>query len=102
MESKRVREPFPGANALGLILTLIAMYIVLAVGASLPPGAAGFLVAFLLGLTVNPKYAPYFLVVGLVSIPLGFAAQEEQVGWGGVGLTLAELLLLYWHRSKRS
>ncbi len=102
MESKRVREPFPGAYFLGLAITLFAMYVVLAIGSSLPPGVAGFLVAFLLGLTVNPKYAPYFLLIGLISIPLGFAAQEEQVGWGGVGLTLAELLLLYWHRGKRS
>jgi len=96
-----VREPFPGAYVLGLVITLFAMYVVLAVGSSLPPGVAGFFVAFLLGLTVNPKYIPYFLAIGLVSIPLGFAAQEEQVAWGGVGLTLAELLLLYWHRRRR-
>ncbi len=98
MESKRVREPFPGAYFLGLAITLLVMYLVLAVGSSLPPGPAGFLVAFLLGLTVNPKYAPYFLIIGLISIPLGFAAGEAQVGWGGVGLTLAEILLLYWSR----
>ncbi len=101
METKRVKEPFPGAYFLGLAITLLLLYLVLAVGSSLPPGLAGFGVAFLLGLTVNPKYAPYFLAVGLVSVPLGFAADEAQVAWGGVGLSLAELLLLLWARSKR-
>ncbi len=94
MEQKRLREPFPGAYFAGLTITLLLLYLVLAVGSSLPPGMAGFGVAFLLGLTVNPRYAPYFLAIGLLSIPLGFAADEPQVAWGGVGLTLSELLIL--------
>ncbi len=100
METKRVKEPFPGAYFLGLAITLLLLYLVLAVGSSLPPAVAGFGVAFLLGITVNPRYAPYFLAVGLFSIPLGFAAGELQVGWGGVGLTLAELILLLVARRK--
>ncbi len=101
METKRVKEPFPGAYFLGLAITLLLLYLVLAVGSSLPPAVAGFGVAFLLGITVNPRYAPYFLAVGLASIPLGFAAGELQVGWGGVGLALAELILLLFARRGR-
>ena len=101
METKRVKEPFPGAYFLGLAITLLLLYLVLAVGASLPPAVAGFGVAFLLGITVNPRYAPYFLAVGLLSIPLGFAAGELLVGWGGVGLALAELILLLLARRRR-
>lgn len=101
METKRIKEPFPGAYFLGLAITLLLLYLVLAVGSSLPPGLAGFGVAFFLGLTVNPRYIPFFLVVGLLSIPLGFAADEPQVAWGGVGLSLAELLLFLWTRNPR-
>ena len=101
MESrKRVPEPFPGAYFVGLVITLLVLYLVLAVGSSLPPGAAGFLVAFLLGTTVNPRYAKVFLVIGLLSVPLGILGREPQVAWGGVGLTLAEVLLIYWTRRR--
>jgi len=101
MEAKRTREPFPGAYFLGLFITLLVMYLVLAVGSSLPPGVAGFFVAFMLGLTVNPKYAPLFLLIGAVSVPLGFLAEEPQVAWGGVGLVLAEVLLILYTRRRR-
>lgn len=93
-EAKRRKEPFPGAYWLALLITLALMLLGIALGAALPPGVAGFLVAFLLGLTVNPRYTPFFLVAGVFSAVMGFLGREPQVAWGGVGLVLAEALLL--------
>ncbi len=98
MEAKKPREPFPGAYFAGLAITLFLLYLVLVIGSSLPPATAGFAVALLLGLTVNPRYAPAFLAVGLFSVVLGYFAADPQVSWGGVGLALAELALLALRR----
>ncbi len=96
-ETKRRKEPFPGAYWLALFITLGLMLLGIAIGASLPPGVAGFGVAFLLGLTVNPRYAPFFLVAGVFSALMGFLGREPQVAWGGVGLVLAQFIVL-WRR----
>ncbi len=94
--SRPKKEPFPGAYYLGLLITLGLMLLFMALGASLPPGWAGFLVALVLGLTVNPRYAKAFLLAGLFSALMGFLGREPQVAWGGVGLVLAQALLLRW------
>jgi len=98
MEAKKPREPFPGAYFAGLAITLFLLYLVLVIGSGLPPAASGFAVALLLGVTVNPRYATAFLAVGLFSIVLGYLADDPQVAWGGVGLSLAEIALLVWRR----
>ncbi|GAA6756097.1 hypothetical protein Thermus77420_15730 [Thermus thalpophilus] len=90
---KKVPEPFPGAYYLAGAITIALMLLFLALGASLPPGVAGFLVAFILGLTVNPKYVPYFLAAGVFSAVMGFLGREPQVAWGGVALALSQLLV---------
>ncbi|WP_347240800.1 hypothetical protein [Thermus sp.] len=90
---KKVPEPFPGAYYVAGAITLALMLLFLALGASLPPGVAGFLVAFVLGLTVSPKYVPYFLVAGAFSAVMGFLGREPQVAWGGVALFLSQLLV---------
>ena len=59
----------------------------------MPPALSGFLVALLLGLTVNPKYALGFLSAGVLAALMGFAGSEPQVAWGGLGLILASLLV---------
>jgi hypothetical protein len=59
----------------------------------MPPALSGFLVALLLGLTVNPKYALGFLSAGVLAALLGFAGNEPQVAWGGLGLILASLVV---------
>jgi hypothetical protein len=58
-DAKKRKEPFPGAYYLAGAITIGLMLFFLFLGASLPPGVAGFLVAFVLGLTVNPKYVPF-------------------------------------------
>jgi len=90
---KPSKEPFPGAYFVGLVITLGLLIVVVAVGASMPPAVSGFLVAFLLGLTVNPKYAPGFLSAGVLAALLGFAGSEPQVAWGGLGLILSSLIV---------
>jgi len=102
MESrpKRRKEPFPGAYFLGLVLTLFALYLVLLLASALPPFWAGAVGAFLLGLTANPRYAAIFLVIALVSVGLGYLAEEPMVTGGGLGLSVAELLLLAFVRRK--
>jgi hypothetical protein len=90
---KKRKEPFPGAYYLAGAITIGLMLLFLALGASLPPGVAGFLVAFVLGLTVNPKYVPFFLVAGIFSAAMGFLGREPQVAWGGVGLLLSQLVV---------
>lgn len=92
-KDKPNKEPFPGAYFLGLIITLALLVAVVAIGASLPPALSGFLVALLLGLTVNPKYALGFLSAGVLATLLGFAGQEPQVAWGGIGLILSSLVV---------
>ncbi|AEB12231.1 hypothetical protein [Marinithermus hydrothermalis] len=92
------REPFPGAYTAGLLITVSLLVLLVVVGSALPPAAAGFLIASLLGLTVNPKYAPLFLIAGVVSSALGFAGQEPLVAWGGVGLALASGVVWRWVR----
>lgn len=92
-KEKPNKEPFPGAYFIGLVITLALLVVVVAVGAGLPPALSGFLVALLLGVTVNPKYALGFLSAGVFSALLGFAGSEPQVAWGGVGLIIASLLV---------
>lgn len=95
MESKEkaIKEPFPGAYVVGLVITLGLLIGMVVIGAGLPPAISGFVVALLLGLTVNPKYALGFLIAAIVSIVLGFAGNEPQVAWGGIGLLLASLVV---------
>lgn len=90
------RVPFPGANFAGFIITLLVFLTVVAIAAGMPPGAAGFFVAFLLGLTVRRKWAVFFMVAGALSALLGFPAREAMVAWGGIGLVLAEGAVLAW------
>jgi hypothetical protein len=90
---KKRKEPFPGAYYLAGAITIGLMLFFLYLGASLPPGVAGFLVALVLGLTVNPRYVPFFLVAGVFSAAMGFLGREPQVAWGGVGLFLSQLLV---------
>lgn len=90
---KPSKEPFPGAYFLGLVITLGLLIVVVAVGAGMPPATSGFLVALILGLTVNPKYALGFLSAGVLATLLGFAGQEPQVAWGGLGLVLSSLVV---------
>ncbi|TBH20227.1 hypothetical protein [Thermus thermamylovorans] len=90
---KRRKEPFPGAYYLAGAITLFLMLLFLALGASLPSGVAGFLVAFVLGLTVNPRYVPFFLVAGVFAAVMGFLGREPQVAWGGVALALSQVLV---------
>lgn len=90
---KHSKEPFPGAYFVGLAVTLGLLIVVVAVGAGMPPATSGFLVALLLGLTVNPKYALGFLSAGVLATLLGFAGQEPQVAWGGLGLVLSSLMV---------
>ncbi|RDI96581.1 hypothetical protein DV704_01855 [Meiothermus sp. QL-1] len=92
-KGKPNKEPFPGAYFLGLAITLGLLLVVVAVGAGLSPALSGFLVALMLGLTVNPKYAIGFLCAGVFAALMGFAGQEPQVAWGGLGLILASLLV---------
>ena len=92
-KEKSIKEPFPGAYVVGLIITLGLLVGMVVVGAGLPPAISGFVVALLLGLTVNPKYALGFLIASTLSIVLGFAGNEPQVAWGGIGLLLASLVV---------
>lgn len=78
---KKVPEPFPGAYYLAGAITVALMLLFLALGASLPPGVAGFLVAFVLGLTVSPRYVPFFLLAGVFSAVMGFWGASP--GWPG-------------------
>ena len=93
MAQTKLKEPFPGAYYVAGAITIGLMILFIALGASLPPGVAGFLVAFVLGITVNPRYVPLFLAAGVFSALMGFLGQEPQVAWGGVGLVLSQLLL---------
>ncbi|MGQ9692306.1 MAG: hypothetical protein ACUVQC_02360 [Thermaceae bacterium] len=93
MARTKVKEPFPGAYYVAGGLTLGLMLLFIALGASLPPGVAGFLVAFVLGLTVSPRYVPFFLGAGAFSAAMGFLGEEPQVAWGGVGLIFSQLLV---------
>ncbi|MFN4232896.1 hypothetical protein [Thermus sp.] len=90
---KKPKEPFPGAYYLAGAITIALMLFFMVLGATLPPGIAGFLVAFVLGLTVNPKYVPFFLAAGILSAAMGFLGQEPQVAWGGVALALSQVLV---------
>jgi len=90
---KRPKEPFPGAYYLAGAITIALMLFFMVLGATLPPGVAGFLVAFVLGLTVNPRYVPFFLLAGVFSAVMGFLGQEPQVAWGGVALVLSQVLV---------
>lgn len=92
-KEKPNKEPFAGAYFVGLMITLALLVTVVAVGAGLPPATSGFLVALLLGVTVNPKYAIGFLCAGVLATLLGFAGREQQVAWGGIGLILSSLIV---------
>ncbi|RIH81155.1 hypothetical protein Mlute_02883 [Meiothermus luteus] len=98
-KEKPSKEPFPGAYFIGLVITLGLLVLVVAVGAGLSPALSGFLVALMLGLTVNPKYALGFLSAGVFSALMGFAGNEPQVAWGGLGLILASLVVWRWVKS---
>ncbi len=89
---KKVPEPFPGAYYLAGAITIALMLLFLALGASLSPGVAGFLVAFVLGLTVSPRYVPSSSWPGSSRRPWAFWG-GSQVAWGGVALVLSQLLV---------
>jgi hypothetical protein len=93
MDKSARKEPFPGAYYVGLAITLALLLLMIVVASALPPGPAGAFFAFVLGLTVNPKYAPWFALVGLVGAVLGFAGDEPMVAWGGVALVLAQAVV---------
>ncbi|MER3443407.1 MAG: hypothetical protein C4333_04510 [Meiothermus sp.] len=95
MESKeRVnKEPFPGAYLVGLVITLGLLIGVVLVGSTLSPAASGFLVALGLGLTVNPKYATWFLAAGVFCALMGFAGSEPQIAWGGIALVISQAVV---------
>ncbi|RIH88833.1 hypothetical protein [Calidithermus roseus] len=101
MESKEKasKEPFPGAYIVGLVITLALLIGVVLVGSSLSPATSGFLVALGLGLTVNPKYALWFLAAGVFCTLMGFAGSEPQIAWGGVGLILSQLVVKLFIKS---
>ncbi|MDX2007015.1 MAG: hypothetical protein SFU83_17395 [Meiothermus sp.] len=90
---KTRKEPFPGAYVVGLVITLALLVGIVVVGAGLPPAVSGFLVALILGVTVNPKYALGFLSAGVLAALLGFAGSEPQVAWGGLGLIVSSLIV---------
>jgi len=92
-KEKPNKEPFAGAYFVGLVVTIGLLVAVVAVGAGLPPAISGFSVAFLLGITVNPKYAIGFLCAGVLAALLGFSGTEPQVAWGGIGLILSSLVV---------
>lgn len=48
--------------------------------------------AFVLGLTVSPRYVPFFLLAGVFSAVMGFLGREPQVAWG-CGLVLSQLVV---------
>lgn len=101
MESKeRVnKEPFPGAYLVGLVVTLGLLIGVVLVGSTLSPAASGFLVALGLGLTVNPKYATWFLAAGVFCALMGFAGSEPQIAWGGVALVISQVVVKLFIKS---
>lgn len=98
-EKKVNKEPFAGAYFVGLVITIALLIVVVAVGAGLPAAISGFLVALLLGLTVNPKYALGFLGAGIFAAVLGFLGNEPQAAWGGVGLLISSLVVWRFVRS---
>jgi hypothetical protein len=97
-EKRNVKEPFPGAYWLGLIITVALLILMVYLGTTLGPGPSGFIVAFALGLTVSRRYAPWFLAAGIFSAILGFLGHDPQPAWGGVGLTLASFVAWRWIR----
>ncbi len=91
-------EPFSGAYFLGLVITIAVGLALVTFGSIAPPLIGGLVVAFLLGLTVTPQYARWFLVAGLFSAVMGFMAGETLVAWGGVGIVISSLVV--WLRVK--
>ena len=100
MEASTRKEPFPGAYYVGLAVTLALLLLMIVVASALPPGPAGAFFAFVLGLTTNPKYAPWFALVGAVGAVLGFAAGEPMVAWGGVALIVSQAIVYSWSRRR--
>lgn len=100
MEASTRKEPFPGAYYVGLLITLTVLLVMIVIASALPPGPAGAFFAFLLGITVNPKYAPWFALVGLLGAVLGFAADEPMVAWGGTALVVSQAIVYYWHHRR--
>ncbi len=90
---QELKEPFFGAYYVGLLITVALLIGIIAFAAGLNPGVAGFGVAFLLGLTLNPKYALPFLIAGVAASILGFAGKDLQVSWGGLGIALASIIV---------
>ncbi len=101
METNTRKEPFPGAYYVGLVITLALLLFMIVIASSLPPGPAGAFFAFLLGLTVNPRYAPWFALAGLLGALLGFWGREPMVAWGGVALMVAEAIV-YARRPRKT
>jgi len=98
MEADARKEPFPGAYYAGLFITIAVLMLLVIVTSALPPGPAGALFAFALGLTVSPKYVPWFAALGVFSAIMGFAGRDPMVAWGGLGLLAAQAIVYYWNR----
>ncbi|WP_457638128.1 hypothetical protein [Oceanithermus sp.] len=94
------KEPFPGAYYLGLIITVSVLMLLVVITSALPPGAAGATFAFFLGLTVSPRYVPWFALLGVFAAFMGFAGREPMVAWGGIGLVVSQAVVYYWNRQK--
>jgi len=96
-EADARKEPFPGAYYAGLFITISILLLLVVITSAMPPGPAGATFAFFLGLTVNPKYVPWFSLLGVFAAVMGFAGHEPMVAWGGLGLLASQALVYYWN-----
>jgi len=96
-ETDARKEPFPGAYYAGLFITIAILLFLIIITSSMPPGPAGATFTFVLGLTVSPKYVPWFSLIGAFAAVMGFAGHEPMVAWGGLGLLASQALVYYWN-----
>ncbi len=97
-EADARKEPFPGAYYAGLFITIAILLFLVVITSAMPPGPAGAAFAFVLGLTVSPKYVPWFSLFAVFAAIMGFAGHEPMVAWGGLGLLAAQALVYFWNR----
>ncbi len=97
MEARTNKEPFAGAYYAAAFITIALLLLLIVITSAMPPGVAGFIFASVLGLVVNPKYAPWFFATGVLSSIMGFIGHEPTVAWGGIGLALSQIAVYYWH-----